>query len=411
MNKKEKLIPKLRFPEFFNDGEWSLKKLNSLAVRVSKKNKDEAVTNVFTNSANEGIVEQSGYFDRQIVNKANIESYYIVENNDYVYNPRISKTAPVGPTSKNKTGIAGVMSPLYTVFRFKNEKNNFFEYYFQCNHWFSEIRKASNTGARFDRVSIKTADLMDIGVLAPKPLEQQKIASCLSSIDELIEVQSKKLEILLDHWKGLMQNIFPQEGKNIAKYRFPEFKNDKKWEYLNGNELFEPISNKNHNSDLPVLAITQEQGAVPRELINYTVIASKQSISSYKVVEIGNFIISLRSFQGGIEYSNYKGICSPAYIILRKKKKLYDLFYKYYFKSELYILQLNKNLEGIRDGKMVSYSQFSEIKLPFPSFKEQQKIASSLSVIDDLISNQKEKIEQLKDHRKGLMQSLFPNNF
>ncbi len=410
MSKKNKLIPELRFPEFINDGEWCLEKLNSLAVRVSQKNKDGAVTKVFTNSANDGIIEQSGYFDRQIVNKSNIENYYIVENNDYVYNPRISKTAPVGPTSKNKTGFAGVMSPLYTVFRFNNDRNDFYEYYFQCNHWFSEIRKASNTGARFDRVSIKATDLMNINILAPKPLEQEKIASCLSSIDELIEVQTQKLDILLDHWKGLLQNIFPQEGKNIPINRFPEFKDGGKWEYLNGNELFEPISNRNHNSDLPVLAITQERGAVPRELINYTVIASKESISNYKVVEIGDFIISLRSFQGGIEYSNYKGICSPAYIILRKKKKLDDIFYKYYFKSDFYILQLNKNLEGIRDGKMVSYKQFSEIKLPLPSIEEQRKIASSLTSIENLISSQTEKIKQLKKHKKGLMQSLFPNN-
>lgn len=199
-----------------------------------------------------------------------------------------------------------------------------------------------------------------------------------------------------------------QKKKMIPELRFPEFVNDGEWEYFNGNELFEPISNKDHNSDLPILAISQEYGAIPREIIDYTIIASKASIKSYKVVEIGDFIISLRSFQGGIEYSNYKGICSPAYIILKKKKKLEDIFFKYYFKTDLYIRHLNKNLEGIRDGKMVSYKQFSEIALPVPSLKEQQKIAACLSSLDDLIENHNQKLETLKDHKKGLMQNLFP---
>ncbi len=198
------------------------------------------------------------------------------------------------------------------------------------------------------------------------------------------------------------------KNKFIPKLRFPEFKNCGVWEFYNGNKLFDAISNKNHNSDLPVLAITQDRGAIPRDMIDYTVIASKQSIKNYKVVEIGDFIISLRSFQGGIEYSNYKGICSPAYMILRKKVELEELFYKYYFKTPLYIRLLNKNLEGIRDGKMVSYKQFSEIKLPFPSLPEQQKIAEFLSSLDELIEAEEKKIEQLERHKKGLMQELFP---
>lgn len=199
-----------------------------------------------------------------------------------------------------------------------------------------------------------------------------------------------------------------KEKKLVPELRFPEFVNDGEWQFLNGDELFEPIANRDHNSDLPILAISQEYGAIPREMIDYTIIASKESINSYKVVEKGDFIISLRSFQGGIEYSNYKGICSPAYIILRKKQKLDDIFFKFYFKTDLYIRQLNKNLEGIRDGKMVSYKQFSEILLPYPSINEQKKIASHLTSIEELIGSHKQKLDTLKNHKSGLMQNLFP---
>ena len=194
----------------------------------------------------------------------------------------------------------------------------------------------------------------------------------------------------------------------IPELRFPEFEKKEEWEYVYGNKLFEPISNKNHNSDLPILAITQEQGAVPRDMINYRVSVAKKSVESYKIVEIGDFIISLRSFQGGIEYSNFKGLCSPAYIILRKKVDLENDYYRHYFKSVPFIRDLNRNLEGIRDGKMVSYQQFSEILIPKPTNEEQQKIASCLSSLDEVIEAHNQKLELLKNYKKGLVKNLFP---
>lgn len=199
-----------------------------------------------------------------------------------------------------------------------------------------------------------------------------------------------------------------KKNKFIPELRFPEFKNEGEWEYVYGDELFEPISNKEHNSDLPTLAITQEQGAVPRDMINYHVSVSEKSIESYKVVEIGDFIISLRSFQGGIEYSNYLGLCSPAYIVLRKKGDVINDFYRHYFKSYPFIQDLNKNLEGIRDGKMISYKQFSEILIPKPQIKEQEEIASCLTSLDQVIEANNKKLELLKDHKKGLILNLFP---
>ncbi len=195
----------------------------------------------------------------------------------------------------------------------------------------------------------------------------------------------------------------------VPKFRFPEFQRDG-IDFVYGNKLFKSITNKNHNSDLPILAITQDQGAVPRDQIEYNVTVTDKSLSNYKVVEVGDFIISLRSFQGGIEYSRFKGICSPAYIILRKREEnISELYYKYFFKTWRYIQSLNRNLEGIRDGKMISYSQFSSVKVPYPrSFKEQQKIADCLSSIDELIDAENRKLKALEKYKKGLMQKLFP---
>ena len=194
----------------------------------------------------------------------------------------------------------------------------------------------------------------------------------------------------------------------VPKLRFPEFREAEGWEQKTGDRLFDQINERNPQPGLPVLAITQEHGAIPRHMIDYHVSVTEKSIESYKVVQVGDFIISLRSFQGGIEYSQYHGICSPAYVILRKRGEASDAYFKYYLKTDRFIQILTKNLEGLRDGKMVSYAQFSELLVPVPPPAEQQKIAECLSSVDELMAAQARKVDALKTHKKGLMQQLFP---
>jgi type I restriction enzyme S subunit len=194
----------------------------------------------------------------------------------------------------------------------------------------------------------------------------------------------------------------------IPKLRFPEFWGEEGWLQETGDYLFDQINERNHEQGLPVLAITQEYGAIPRHLIDYHVSVTEKSIESYKVVRVGDFIISLRSFQGGIEYSQFNGICSPAYVILRRRVEGSNEYFKHYLKTDKFIQILTKNLEGLRDGKMISYSQFSELILPTPTPLEQQKIANCITSLDDLITAQARKVDALKTHKKGLMQQLFP---
>lgn len=195
----------------------------------------------------------------------------------------------------------------------------------------------------------------------------------------------------------------------VPRLRFPEFRGAEPWMLVSGGSLFEQINDRNPEPGLPVLAITQEHGAIPRDLIDYHVSVTEKSIESYKVVRVGDFIISLRSFQGGIEYSRHHGICSPAYVILRRRGKGSDEYFRHYLKTHRFIRILTKNLEGLRDGKMVSYTQFSELLLPVPKSHEQQKIAECLSSVDELMAAQARKVDALKTHKKGLMQQLFPH--
>ncbi len=194
----------------------------------------------------------------------------------------------------------------------------------------------------------------------------------------------------------------------VPKLRFPEFRGAAGWQKQFGADLFDQISDKKPEPGLPVLAITQEHGAIPRHMIDYHVSVTEKSIESYKVVQVGDFIISLRSFQGGIEYSQYQGICSPAYVVLRRRGGGSDTYFRHYLKTDRFIQILTKNLEGLRDGKMISYKQFSELQIPVPASEEQQKIADCLSSLDELIAAQARKVDALKTHKKGLMQQLFP---
>ena len=204
-----------------------------------------------------------------------------------------------------------------------------------------------------------------------------------------------------------MKNI---DKKHTLKLRFLQFIANK-WDYTKAKDIFFNSNEKNCNLlNLPLLSITQDNGAIPRECINYNVIIDHKNIKNYKIVKKGDFIISLRSFQGGIEYSLYNGLCSPAYIIIRKKenKNYYDKFFRYLFKTKPFIQKLNKYLTGIRDGKIISYNYFSNIYLPVPTIPEQQKIADCLSSLDELIEAYEQKLDALKQHKKGLIQRLFP---
>ena len=194
----------------------------------------------------------------------------------------------------------------------------------------------------------------------------------------------------------------------VPKLRFPEFRGEEGWNEQAGDTLFAQINDRNPEPGLPVLAITQEHGAIPRYMIDYHVSVTEKSIESYKVVHDGDFIISLRSFQGGIEYSRYHGICSPAYVILRRRGDGSDEYFRHYLKTDRFIQILTRNLEGLRDGKMISYKQFSELRLPVPIPAEQERIAACLSSIDELMAAQARKVDALKTHKKGLMQQLFP---
>lgn len=187
--------------------EWDFLELEKIAFKVNSKNKDCSIKNVLTNSAVQGIVNQTDYFDKDIANQNNLGGYYIVEIGDFVYNPRISSNALVGSLKRNNL-IKGIMSPLYTVFRFKEGNLIFFEQYFQTIYWHDYMKSVANSGARFDRLNITNESFLNLPIPYPCIEEQTKIANFLTALDNKIALVESQLNGTKQYKKGLLQQLF-----------------------------------------------------------------------------------------------------------------------------------------------------------------------------------------------------------
>lgn len=177
--------PEIRFAGFTDP--WEQRKLGEFSKKITTKNADGAFSETFTNSAEQGVISQLDYFDHDITNDANISGYYVVQPDNFVYNPRISVTAPCGPINRNRLNRAGVMSPLYTVFSVdESVDKTYLEHYFKTSRWHDFMFLEGNSGARSDRFSISDATFFEMPIWCPKIPEQRAIAKQLETMDSLI---------------------------------------------------------------------------------------------------------------------------------------------------------------------------------------------------------------------------------
>ena len=218
--------PIIRFKGYEDD--WEQRKLNEIADKVSEKNKNNEFSEPFTNSAEQGIISQKDFFDREIVNNENLNGYYIVRDDDFIYNPRISVTAPVGPINRNRLGRNGVMSPLYTVFRTHDIDNLYLEFYFKTTKWHHFMKLNGDSGARFDRFTISSMQFMKMPIPYPTIEEQRKIGKYFDDLDHLITLHQRKCKQTKILKKYMLQKMFPQNGEKVPEIRFAGFTDD--WE-------------------------------------------------------------------------------------------------------------------------------------------------------------------------------------
>ena len=198
--------PEIRF-EGFTDA-WEQRKLGEIADKVTKKNADLVVEETFTNSAEHGIISQKDFFDHDIVNSSNIGGYYVVKPNDFVYNPRISNLAPVGPINRNRMARNGVMSPLYTVFRTHDVDVIYLEQLFKSKMWHPFMYYNGDSGARSDRFSIKDELFFQMPICLPSIEEQKKVGAYLDQLDNAITLHQRELEKLQKIKKACLEKMF-----------------------------------------------------------------------------------------------------------------------------------------------------------------------------------------------------------
>lgn len=199
-------VPKVRFKGF--EGEWKTRSLNNYAKKRTEKNVNRIYNVTLTNSAEFGIIDQRQFFDHDISNSENIDGYFVVRDKDFVYNPRISASAPVGPINQNKLGYPGVMSPLYLVFEVKGINHDFLEIYFHTALWHKYMFDNGNSGARFDRLTISDDDFMRMPIPDISLAEQQSIASFFTSLDRQIAFHTQRLEKLKQIKAACLDKMF-----------------------------------------------------------------------------------------------------------------------------------------------------------------------------------------------------------
>lgn len=391
-------IPKWRFESFDSYPKWNIKKLGCLMKPINERVGDKKYI-LMSVTSGVGLVPQVEKFGREIAGNS-YKNYYVIRKNDFAYNKSSTKEFPEGYISMLKEyEEAAIPNSIFTCFRVIDDEYEplFFEQLFNTNYHGKWLRKYIEIGARaHGALSIDTKHLWNMLVAVPKLPEQQKIADCLSSIDDLISAEEKKLALLNDYKKGWMQKLFPAEGKTVPEWRFPEFKDRGEW-------TSDLIANVISTIRPPKKLSTFEYKMIGRypivdqgqdEFCGWTDERSSLVDFDNKVLIFGDHtcVVKLvdRPFAQGAD-----GIK----IISTKKKISVDFLFQYLCNSPIISISYKRH-----------FSELKEKTILFPDLDsgEQEKISRFLFSIDILIKKEKNKITELKQHKKALMQGLFP---
>ncbi|NLN32239.1 MAG: hypothetical protein GX159_01420 [Flavobacteriaceae bacterium] len=408
MNKKEnKLIPSLRFPEFKNEGEWEDISIDSVGNVITggtpSKEESEYWGGDFVWVTAQDFKEKYIYNSVLKLTEKGKERTRVIPKNSIL----VTCIASIGLNGINKVECATNQQINSIVC---NTSNHYEFVYYAISRNIVQLKNLA--GQTAVPIINKTA-FEKFTIQKPKlPKEQQKIASCLSSLDEVIEAHSQKMDLLKDHKKGLMQNLFPQEGKKVPKYRFKEFEKDGEWVEKSLGEVGDfvgggtPDTSKQEYWDGEILWYT------PTEIKNGKLKSSIRKIteqglknSSAKLLPKGTILITTRATIGDVSITEEECTTNQGFQSLIVHSTEVNTFWLYW------ILQNKEALIKRASGstfKEIGKNEITNIPTLSPQKEEQQKIASCLSALDELITAQAEKIEQLKEHKKGLMQGLFP---
>ena len=384
--------PKLRFQGYTDD--WEQRKLGEIADKVSEKNKNNEFSEPFTNSAEQGIISQKEYFDREIVNNENLNGYYIVKNDDFIYNPRISVTAPVGPINRNRLGRNGVMSPLYTVFRTHDIDNLYLEFYFKTTKWHRFMKLNGDSGARFDRFTISSTQFMEMPIPYPTLDEQIKIGEYFDNLDHLITLHQRKCEETKKLKKYMLQKMFPKKGMTVPEIRFDGFTDD--WEQRKlGEDLISIHTGTNllgsvSNTGIPLIKMGNiQRGSFDISKVEY--LAESEQPEREDIVNYGDFLFNTRNTlelvgKGATWMENSGKFAFNSNIARFELKDLNTIFFNYLYNTEDITKQIHARAVGTTSVAAIYPKTLESVEYFVPCIVEQEKIGNYFSNLDHLIT-------------------------
>lgn len=386
-----KKVPKIRFAGFAEP--WEQRKLSAIADKVTEKNTDLAIQETFTNSAEFGIISQRDFFDHDISNAENINGYYVVRSEDFVYNPRISTSAPVGPVNRNKLGRNGVMSPLYTVFRTHDIDTTYLEWFFKSSYWHPFMFFNGDSGARSDRFSIKDAIFFEMPIPVPSLAEQREIGAYMNKLDNLIILHQRKLDRLVVLKQAMLEKMFPQNGSNVPEIRFAGFTGS--WEQRKlGNICIEMLAGGDIDKEKIV-----EQGKYPviaNALTNDGIVGFYEH--DYRVKAPAVTITG----RGDVGHAKARKIDFTPVVRLLAIRTNHDVDF---IENAINTLKVMVESTGVPQ-LTVPQLEKSELFLP-PTIAEEQIIGAYLRQLDNLITLHQRKHESLKRVKAALLQKMF----
>lgn len=399
--------PAIRFEGYTN--EWKQCNLSGIANKVFEKNTNLRYLETFTNSAEKGIISQQDYFDHAISKLESIIGYYVVNNNDFVYNPRISVTAPVGPINRNKLGRSGVMSPLYTVFSSHDIDPAYLEWYFKSTYWHLYMYLNGNTGARYDRFSISDKMFFQMPIPTPGIEEQQLIAHHFEQLDKLITLHQSKYEKMVATKKSMLDKLFPQGNAKVPAIRFEGFIGD--WEKKPLGAIVIPYSDPVEvpNGGYERLGIRSHGKGVFHEYVE----AGKEiTTAQLHRVAAHNFIVNITfAWEHAVAVtcdSDAGKLVSHRFPQFSMVDGIHDQFLKYLildarFRHHL----LLSSPGGAGRNRVLKIPEMLEYEMMIPDIDEQKQIAGYLNSLDDLIELYRIRVEKLKNIKAACLQGMF----
>lgn len=377
--------PALRFKGFTDP--WEQRKLGDAFERVVRKNTNNESRLPLTISAQDGLVDQITYFNNRVASR-DVSNYYLVYNGEFAYNKSTSDGYPFGAVKRLDWYEKGVLSTLYIVFALKHpekDDSDFMTVFYDTDRWHRGVAERAAEGARnHGLLNISADDFFDIDTTMPEDkVEQEKIGRLLKKLDTLITLHQRKYEKLVNIKKPMLDKMFPKNGASVPEIRFKGFTD--LWEQRKLGEVFEEYSEKNH-AELPPLTIIQGGGTIRRDESERALQYDKSSLSNYKMVNKDDFIVHLRSFEGGLEKASSQGIISPAYHTFHGED-VDSRFYYAYFRSKKFINKdLKPHVYGIRDGRSIDIEGMKTIRIPWASYPEQKSIGDFLTHLDMITS-------------------------